>query len=141
MTTDRPHWSWNGPACRATSTAEMFRWRDVYGGHAATIRRLLRLGPFGLYVIRYRPGHVDPPMSTEEIAAAARHTKGELWETFTQWGMPPEPSVRPWDSPGPPPGAARERSRRGVPTWAVVALAVGIALIVISLTALALLPG
>jgi hypothetical protein len=71
----------------------------------------------------------------------------EPWETFSRWGAPPDPPVRPgayerpWDSPGPPPGAARERSRRGVPTWAVVTVAVGAALIVISLAAFASLPG
>lgn len=79
------------------------------------------------------------------------------WETFSRWGAPPEPSVRPgayerpWDSPGPPPWASQvERDlavqhgwtgRRGLPTWAVVAVAVGGALIVISLAALASLPG
>lgn len=89
---------------------------------------------------RFEPGHAPVYPLPER----------QPWETFQRWGAPPEPAVRPgqyerpWDSPGPPPWAdetARERSRRGLPTWAVVTIAVGGALIVISLAALASLPG
>lgn len=54
------HWWLSGPARRATDAARLLRVRDARGGHVATIRRLLRVGPWGVYVWRYAPGHVDP---------------------------------------------------------------------------------
>lgn len=56
---------------------------------------------------------------------------------LADWGMPPDPPTwsqrlaeyeRPWISPGPPP-AARKRSQRGHPRWAVACLVAGVALI------------
>lgn len=66
------------------------------------------------------------------------------WETFAAWGMPPEPRPgayeRPWDSPGPPPWADEPRPRR-TPAWALVAVLVGSALVLIAVTVLAVLNG
>lgn len=53
-----PHWTFRGPGC-ARDAAPLLRHRDVQGGHVDTIRRLLRIGPWGLTVMRYRPGQVD----------------------------------------------------------------------------------
>lgn len=48
-------------------------------------------------------------------------------KTLADWGAPPEPGAyeRPWDG-GPPPWAARERSRRALPGWAVLSLMMGL---------------
>ena len=51
-----PHWAIRGPQHHARPAAEVFRWTEVAGGHAKSLRRLIRLGPFGLYVVRYAPG-------------------------------------------------------------------------------------
>lgn len=48
------HWWMSGPG-RARPAADIFRWTEVAGGHAHTLRRIIRIGPFGFYVIRYRP--------------------------------------------------------------------------------------
>jgi hypothetical protein len=56
-----PHWHLSGPQRRARPAAELFRWVDVAGGHAKSLRRLVRLGPYGFYVVRYAPGSADIP--------------------------------------------------------------------------------
>jgi hypothetical protein len=58
----------------------------------------------------------------------------EPWGSFAQWGTPPErPGAyeRPWDSPGPPPPWVASRPS-GPPTWAVVCILVGSALVLVS---------
>lgn len=54
------HWALKKPG-KAIGALRFFRPHmvNVRGGHAATFRRLLRIGPFGFYVIRYRPGWVE----------------------------------------------------------------------------------
>lgn len=52
------HWSLRGPQRRARDARELFRWVNARGRHAATFRRLLAVGPFTLYVARYRPGNI-----------------------------------------------------------------------------------
>lgn len=52
------HWALRGPG-RAVPASHLFRVVNVRGGHADTLRRLIRFGPFGFYVVRYRAGHVD----------------------------------------------------------------------------------
>lgn len=51
-----PHWWFNGPQRRARPAGDLFRDPNVAGAHVATFRRLIRIGPVGLYVMRYRPG-------------------------------------------------------------------------------------
>lgn len=60
------HWAASGLG-KAHPADRLLRVRNVRGGHAATLRRLLRIGPFGLYVIRYQPGHVEEVNLTERI--------------------------------------------------------------------------
>lgn len=60
------HWAFRGPG-KPVPAGRLFRTVDVRGGHAATLRRLLRVGPFGLYVLRYRPGLVDQREEREPI--------------------------------------------------------------------------
>jgi hypothetical protein len=48
------HW-WLSGVGKARPADEIFRFTRVAGGRAATFRRLFRIGPFGLGVIRYRP--------------------------------------------------------------------------------------
>jgi hypothetical protein len=55
------HWAFNGPQRHARPAADLFRFTDVAGGHAESLRRLIRLGPWGVYVIRYAPGRVEVP--------------------------------------------------------------------------------
>ena len=67
--------------------------------------------------------------------------------TLADWGAPPDPPIRPdrpgvyerpWDSPGPPPGAAeraesvRRHSRPRVPAWAVALVMVGVLLLCVA---------
>jgi hypothetical protein len=54
------HWSIAGPT-RPRPAARLLRVLNVRAGHVATFRRLLRIGPYGVIVLRYRPGHVDEP--------------------------------------------------------------------------------
>jgi hypothetical protein len=56
-----PHWSLNGPQRHARPAAEVFRSTDVAGGHAKSLRRLVRFGPWSIWAVRYAPGHVDVP--------------------------------------------------------------------------------
>jgi hypothetical protein len=60
----RLHWrfAWRG---RPRPARELFRWVDVPGAHASTVRRLLRLGPWSILIVRYRPG--PDPAATEEL--------------------------------------------------------------------------
>lgn len=53
------HWSIRGFQRRARPAVEVFRWVDVAGGHAKSLRRLARLGPYGFYVVRYAPGSAE----------------------------------------------------------------------------------
>lgn len=57
-----PHWWINGPS-KPRVASELFRFTHIAGGHAATYRRLLRIGPWSFAVIRYRPGD-DPTVPT-----------------------------------------------------------------------------
>ena len=71
---------------------------------------------------------------------------------LADWGAPPSPPIspgrpgayeRPWDSPGPPPWADQAApgalSRGRTPRWAVAAVLVGSALVLIAVTVLAVL--
>jgi hypothetical protein len=53
------HWSLSGPQRRARDARELLRWVNARGRHVATMRRLLSLGPFTIYMARYRPGNVE----------------------------------------------------------------------------------
>lgn len=55
------HWALNGPQRHARPASEVFRYTDVAGGHAKSLRRLVRLGPWSIWAVRYAPGHVDVP--------------------------------------------------------------------------------
>lgn len=55
------HWALSGPQRRSRPGSEVFCRPNVAGGHAKSLRRLIRLGPWGVYVIRYATGHVDVP--------------------------------------------------------------------------------
>lgn len=57
-----PHWWISGPS-KPRAASELFRHTHVAGGHASTYRRLLRIGPWSIGVIRYRPGD-DPTLPT-----------------------------------------------------------------------------
>ena len=59
------HWWVSGPG-RARQASRLYRVLNVRGGHASTVRRLLRVGPWGLHLIRYRPGSVENPNSESE---------------------------------------------------------------------------
>jgi hypothetical protein len=50
------HWSFGLPQRHSRSASEVLQFTRVRGGHAATFRRLLRLGPWGVCVVRYRSG-------------------------------------------------------------------------------------
>lgn len=53
------HWAISGPQRHARSAVEVLRVVNVAGGHAKTLRKLLRLGPWSVWVIRYAPDHVE----------------------------------------------------------------------------------
>ncbi|GGM52538.1 hypothetical protein ACFFX1_55545 [Dactylosporangium sucinum] len=53
------HWSLRGPQRRARDAQQLFRWVNAAGRHVSTFRRLFAIGPFTVYVARYKPGHVD----------------------------------------------------------------------------------
>lgn len=53
------HWWLSGPQRRARNASDLLRDPNLAGAHVATFRRLLRIGPFGLYVMRYRPGNTE----------------------------------------------------------------------------------
>lgn len=53
------HWGLRGPS--RTNRVGILRWRNVYGGHVAGLWRVLRLGPWQVLLLRYRPGEVDEP--------------------------------------------------------------------------------
>ena len=55
------HWWISGPSRRATPAAQLYRRIDVQGGHVYTVRRLLRFGPWGVHLLRYRRGSGDAP--------------------------------------------------------------------------------
>lgn len=57
---DRPHWRIAGPSS-ARPAADLLRYTRVRGAHVATVRRLLRIGPWSLCLMRYRRGRADPP--------------------------------------------------------------------------------
>ncbi len=46
------HW-WLGLVSKARPASEVLRSTTIAGGEAKTFRRLMRLGPWGIYVIRY----------------------------------------------------------------------------------------
>ena len=51
------HWRLSGPG-PAQDAKRIFRWVKVAGGRASTVRRLIRVGPFAFYVLRYEPDAV-----------------------------------------------------------------------------------
>ena len=51
----------------ARDATELLQVVDVAGGHAATVRPLGRYGPFGLWLIRYKPGRVETAREHERI--------------------------------------------------------------------------
>lgn len=54
----RSHWGLKGPT-KARDAGLLFKVRNVAGGHVATFRRIIRIGPFSIMVIRYQPGHIE----------------------------------------------------------------------------------
>jgi hypothetical protein len=67
------HW-WFGLIGPARDVTALFRRPNVFGGHVATLRRLLRIGPFAFYVVRYRPGHVEDNSWAARVLAAGNLT-------------------------------------------------------------------
>lgn len=55
---NRMHW-WFAGMSPARDASLLIRRRDVAGAHVETFRRLVRIGPFGIYLFRYKPGTVD----------------------------------------------------------------------------------
>lgn len=54
------HWSLKGPQWgRTTPAGEVFRRVNVQGRHIASIRRLVAVGPWTVYLGRYAPGHIE----------------------------------------------------------------------------------
>ncbi len=53
------HWSLGLPMRRSADVARLFRRRNARGRHIATFRRVIAVGPWTLYLARYRPGHVE----------------------------------------------------------------------------------
>jgi hypothetical protein len=54
-----PHWSLAGPH-KVSRPELLLRHRNVGGpAHVAVVRRLLRIGPWSIMVLRYRPGHLE----------------------------------------------------------------------------------
>jgi len=68
----RPGWDLAGPQRKAVAWDDVRRLRNARARHADTIRRLFAVGPWTVYVMRYRPGLVDedeagqPPAETKE---------------------------------------------------------------------------
>lgn len=54
----RSHWWLAGPS-RHNAAERILRVRNIAGGHVAGFYRMVRIGPFGIYLMRYQPGHVD----------------------------------------------------------------------------------
>lgn len=54
----RMHW-WFSGVSPSRDAGELIRRRNVAGAHIATFRRLVRFGPFGIYLFRYKPGELD----------------------------------------------------------------------------------
>ena len=52
------HWSLRGPQRRSADVQRLFRNVNAAGRHVGSCRRLLALGPFTIYMARYRPGNV-----------------------------------------------------------------------------------
>lgn len=61
-----PHWWIAGPS-KPIPASRLLRRTHVAGGHASTYRRLIRIGPWSIAVIRYRPGD-DPTVPTIETS-------------------------------------------------------------------------
>jgi hypothetical protein len=55
------HWWLSGPMRRAVPAVEVFRNVESLGGHAATFRRWVRVGPWAVYAVRYRAGAGPEP--------------------------------------------------------------------------------
>lgn len=53
------HWSIAGPQRRARNARELFRRVNARARHVSSFRRLVALGPWTLYVARYRPGNIE----------------------------------------------------------------------------------
>lgn len=49
-----PHWQVSGPS-RARPAGEVFARTDYGDSQAASFRRWVRVGPWGVYVVRYAP--------------------------------------------------------------------------------------
>lgn len=53
------HWAFRGPQRRPADASRLLRDANVGGGHVSTLRRLIRIGPVGIYAMRYRPGMAE----------------------------------------------------------------------------------
>lgn len=53
-----PHWWFSGPG-KLRPADEVFQQVNVAGGHAESLRKLARVGPWSLLLVRYAPGHVE----------------------------------------------------------------------------------
>lgn len=53
------HWSLRGPQRRSADVQRLFRRVNAAGRYMDSFRRLVALGPWTLYVARYRAGRVD----------------------------------------------------------------------------------
>lgn len=54
------HWRFTGPR-RVSQLGRLLRYRNVPGAHVAAMWRIVRIGPWTLLAIRYRPGNVEEP--------------------------------------------------------------------------------
>lgn len=53
----RPHWAFKGFQRRARADVSLIlRDPDMGYAHVGSLRRVVRVGPWGLYLMRYRPG-------------------------------------------------------------------------------------
>ncbi|WP_431895830.1 hypothetical protein [Micromonospora haikouensis] len=67
MFTIPPHWWFAGPS-KPRPASDLFRETHVPGAHASTYRRLIRIGPWSISLLRYRPGD-DPTVPTIRTSA------------------------------------------------------------------------
>lgn len=54
----RPGWDFAGPMRHPARWEDVRQYRNAGGRHPDTIRRLFAVGPWTVYVMRYRPGMV-----------------------------------------------------------------------------------
>jgi hypothetical protein len=53
------HWAVSGVQRHARPAIDVFRHVNVAGGHVKTLRKVVRVGPWSLLLIRYAPGNVE----------------------------------------------------------------------------------